>query len=491
MDSMQHINIVWLKRDLRLQDHLPLNLVEQEPLPYLIIYNFEPIMMSYPDTNLRHLQFQYQSIIQLNKKLKTFEKEVIVSQAEIVSIFEEINKQYQIKNLFSYQESGIQLTYQRDKKVTAYCKSEGIEWVECQRDGVIRGIKNRENWDKKWFEFMHKPLLVNTYSIREKLNFKNPFPLELNLQTQLETYPSQFQPAGDDYAFKYLKSFVNDRGKNYNKHISKPLESRFSCGRISPYISWGNLSVKQAYLFVLEQSKQSTHKWAYSNFLTRLKWHCHFIQKFEMACDYETKCINSGYELLGHTKNQTYISAWQKGETGFPLIDACMKCLEKTGWINFRMRAMLVSFFCHHLDQDWRNGVYHLAQLFLDYEPGIHYPQFQMQASTTGINIIRVYNPVKQSFEHDPKGVFIKQWLPQLSQVPEKYIHQPELMPMIEQQLCGVIIGEHYPKPIIELESAAKQARDKIWGHKKTNAVKKEINHIVIKHTRNKPKKKA
>jgi deoxyribodipyrimidine photo-lyase len=154
------------------------------------------------------------------------------------------------------------------------------------------------------------------------------------------------------------------------------------------------------------------------------------------------------------------------------------------------MRAMVVSFFCHHLDQDWRNGVYHLAQLFLDYEPGIHYPQFQMQAGTTGINIIRIYNPVKQSLEHDPKGIFIKQWLPQLSQVPEKYIHQPELMPLLEQQLCGVIIGEHYPKPIIEVESAAKVARDKIWGHKKTDVVKKEINNIIKKHTRNKTKTK-
>jgi deoxyribodipyrimidine photo-lyase len=209
-----------------------------------------------------------------------------------------------------------------------------------------------------------------------------------------------------------------------------------------------------------------------------------------MECSYETQCVNSGYEVLNHTKNEDYINAWKQGETGFPLIDACMKCLEKTGWINFRMRAMLVSFFCHHLDQDWRNGVYHLAQLFLDYEPGIHYPQYQMQAGTTGINIIRIYNPVKQSLEHDPKGIFIKQWLPQLSQVPEKYIHQPELMPLLEQQLCGVIIGEHYPKPIIEVESAAKVARDKIWGHKKTDVVKKEINKIIKKHTRNKTKTK-
>jgi deoxyribodipyrimidine photo-lyase len=490
MDFKQPINIVWLKRDLRLQDHLPFHLAEQSSLPYIIIFAFEPSVISYHDTSLRHLQFQYHSILQLNKNLSAFQKQVIVFHSELVLILEEINKQYHINNIFSYQESGIQLTYERDKKVATYCKKEGITWAESQRDGVVRGIKNRESWDKNWFVAMHSPLLVNSFKISETLPFKNPFPLEKKLQKQLEKYPTKFQPAGEEYAIKYLKSFVNDRGKNYSKHISKPLESRLSCGRISPYISWGNISIKQAYLFVLDHAQHSPYKWAFSNFLTRLKWHCHFIQKFEMECSYETHCVNNGYEALNHTKNEVYISAWKRGETGFPLIDACMKCLEKTGWLNFRMRAMVVSFFCHHLDQDWRDGVYHLAQLFLDYEPGIHYPQFQMQAGTTGINIIRIYNPVKQSLEHDPKGIFIKQWLPQLSHVPEKYIHQPELMPLLEQQLCGVIIGEHYPKPIIELESAAKVARDKIWGHKKTDVVKKEINKIIKKHTRNKTKTK-
>jgi deoxyribodipyrimidine photo-lyase len=156
MDFKQHINIVWLKRDLRLQDHLPFHLAEQEQLPYLIIFAFEPSVMDYPDTSLRHLQFQYQSIVQLNKKLSAFQKQVIIFQSEFVPILEEISKQFQIKTLFSYQESGIQLTYERDKKVATYCKNEDITWTECQRDGVVRGIKNRESWDKNWFVAMQQ-----------------------------------------------------------------------------------------------------------------------------------------------------------------------------------------------------------------------------------------------------------------------------------------------------------------------------------------------
>jgi len=158
--------------------------------------------------------------------------------------------------------------------------------------------------------------------------------------------------------------------------------------------------------------------------------------------------------------------------------------LIQTGWINFRMRAMLVSFFCHHLYQDWRHGAPYLASLFLDYEPGIHYPQFQMQAGTTGINTIRIYNPIKQSIEHDPKGNFIKKWIPALQHVPENFIHEPYTMSVMDQQLCKVIIGVDYPSPVIDVVAAGKQARDKIWGHKKHPDVKKENFSILTTHIR-------
>ena len=480
------INIVWIKRDLRTLDHESFHAAESKNIPYLPVYIFDNDLIKYPDTSDRHLGFIYNSLIDINKKLSSFNKQVEILYGPSLNIFKCLVSQYKIENIFSYQESGIRKSWERDIKVKKFCNENSINWIEFQRDGIIRGIKDRKNWNKNWHVKMHSQIIKNSFKKQKKLKFLNKFPLPDNLISRINSNLDSFQPAGESMAWKYLKSFCEERVSGYAYNISKPEKSRISCSRLSPYISWGNLNIRLVYHNLIKLKKKNKNLSSINAVISRLHWHCHFIQKFEVDCNYETHLINKGFNSLKRNTNIKYIKAWEEGKTGYPLIDASMRAVKNTGWINFRMRAMLVSFFVHNLDQDWRDGVYFLAKQFLDYEPGIHYTQFQMQAGTTGINTIRIYNPIKNSKDYDREGVFIKKWIPELGKIPLEFIHEPWLMSEMESKFYKFKLGKDYPIRIINLEETSKKAKNKIWGHMNNKKVKDESKEILKIHVNQK-----
>ena len=476
------LNIVWLKRDLRTIDHAPLHEAEKFNTNYLIIYLFEPSLMKEPDFSERHQQFIYHSILDINQVLKKYNREVQIFNNDALEVFKYLISNYKINTVLSYQESGTLKTWNRDKSISKLLKSKNIKWIEFENQSIIRGATNRIGWDKKWYDYANSKIIENVFSYSNFIfKAKDCSKLTEN-HKYLKNYPKSFQPAGQKYALKYLKSFVKERAKNYNYDISKPEKSRTSCSRLSTYLAWGNISVRFVYQYIKNSSNYKNNKSHFVGFISRLKWRSHFIQKFETDCSYEFECINNGYEKMSYRNNEVVLKNWKQGKTGFPMVDASMRCLIKKGWLNFRMRAMLVSFLCHHLEQDWKKGVYYMARLFLDYEPGIHYTQFQMQAGVTGINSIRVYNPIKQSKEKDPDCTFIKKWLPELSNFDVPFIHEPWRLTTFD--LIDKPIPCFYKKPIIPVNLKRTKTTKQLWNLKNDPIVKKESKRLLEVHVR-------
>ena len=292
--------------------------------------------------------------------------------------------------------------------------------------------------------------------------------------------------------------------------MSSPLSGSYHCSRLAPYLALGCLSLRRVVqqtqqrekqLKSLRQEGRDTKRWlpSLSSFKSRLAWHCHFMQKLEMEPDLDVVAQNPIIDArMPRPLVEDKFQAWSTGNTGWPFLDACMRQLHATGWINFRMRAMLMSVASYTLWLPWRETGLHLARLFLDYEPGIHWSQVGMQSGTTGINTVRAYSVTKQGRDQDPEGTYIRRWVPELVDVPAESIHEPWKMDEGEQERCQCRIGLDYPSPLVEEGKARKEGVSKTYAARRDPEARKKSQEVFQKHgsrkgptRRRKPAKKS
>ncbi|MFK7956803.1 MAG: deoxyribodipyrimidine photo-lyase/cryptochrome family protein [Lysobacterales bacterium] len=456
------MNVVWFKRDLRVKDHdaLATALALGSTLPLYII---EPELWQQPDRSWRQWRFLLDSLTSLDEALRAEGGELCVRVGNAVEVLETLRQEFGDLKLHAHEETGTRWTDQRDIAVRRWCKDQQVPWQEQRQFGVFRALRQRDGWAGLWKQQMRLPLAQLPTERHWQSSASTPGWKQW--QPPVEIDQVTVQAGGIAPGRQLMHSFFSSRGEHYHHELSSPQTAEDSCSRLSTHLSLGTVSIRELAqrtwrAQTLSKGKGGNWSKALKAFEGRLHWHCHFIQKLESETRIEFENLDPSADGLREDCFDTdKFHAWQTGQTGFPLVDACMRYLNATGWLNFRMRAMLVSFASYQLWLHWRQPALHLARMFTDYEAGIHFSQMQMQSGTTGINALRIYNPIKQSFDQDPSGQFVRTWVPELAGVSDSWIHEPWRMTGTLQANAGCSIPGDYPAPVVDPVNAARAAK--------------------------------
>ena len=332
----------------------------------------------------------------------------------------------------------------------------GVEFVA--DDGLRRGPDSREGWSDHAEAYLtdepRAPGDLGTHGVDSPTTVAA-------VEERYDVSPAKRRvpTGGREAAFARLRAFA-DGIAAYPGSIADPADAEEGTSRLSPYLRFGCLSVREVYQHIQDHAADCRGK---QMFVSRLFWNRHYTQKLADWPGWLDTAVNPVMEEFhADSHDPELVDAWKQGETGYPMVDASMRCLRETGWLNFRMRAMCASFLCDLCQQPWQIGADWLYYHLIDADPAINYTQFQTQAGVVGTNMLRIYNPRKQVRDNDPNGTFIREWVPELRGLPDEFLDQPEKTPLAVQDDCGVDIGEDYPYPIVEYEAARERIQTKL-----------------------------
>lgn len=442
--------VVWHRRDLRVADNAALEAARESgrPCPVFVV---DPRF--YDDRGLAcdaRLEFLFESLADLREAYRALGTDLAVLHGETTDRLRALLDDHDGRLVFN----GTVTTEwgrRRDETVAGW-----PETTRCDDDGIVRTGRSREGWADQCEAYFEAEACPEPDSLPA-----NPVDSDVDLDWVRRRYDVASEKrrvprGGREAGVARLDRFVDVVG-SYPGSVSPPADAERGCSRLSPYLKFGCLSPREVYQRVRDGAGGRGVEW----FTSRLYWNRHYAQKLQDWPGWTERSVNPVFRNLHRGDHDPeLVAAWKRGETGFPLVDAAMRALVETGWINFRLRSLVATFFSYVLGEWWKRGADFLYRHLIDADPGINYTQWQSQANLTGVHPVRVYDPAKQVREYDADGAYVRRYVPELEALPDAHLPRPEKTPLSVQENVGVRIGEDYPYPVVDFEARAAAARE-------------------------------
>ena len=479
------VQVVWFKRDLRVRDHEPLVRAAQAG-PVLPLVIIEPALLARPAIDPAHTAWWLACATELAAELAALGAPLVVRRGDAVEVFADLARRHRVAAVWAHEEHGDLATFDRDRAVRRWGREARIPIHELPEAGVHRGPHDRDTWGRRFASYLDTPGRRPPERLRAVVGIEpGALPHVRALHPESSPREAWLPDAGSDGATRILGSFVAGRARGYERAVSSPTRAWSTGSRLSAHLAVGTISTRQ----VVQRSRRARGQLtsvgadaelaaSLGAFEERLAWRSHFIQRLEDEPDMERHSLLAPADDLRRSVREPWLEAWRTGRTGWPMVDASIRSVQATGWLNFRMRAMLVSVATYHLWLPWEAIVDDLARWFLDLEWGIHVSQVQMQAGATGIARVRIYDPVKQGHDHDPDGRFVRRWVPELAAVDDRFIHEPWTAP---DPPAG------YPTPIVDHRAAAAEARRRMAVFNDRPEVQRAARAVLDRHGSRRP----
>jgi len=457
--------MVWFRRDLRLEDHHALfRAIESCDQVFCVFILDQNILDKLPVED-RRMTFIKESLEELNTLLKNFSSQLFVLEGQPEIEIPQFCQKFQIEKVFTNRDYE-PYAKKRDDSVQKKLKKLNIDFfhfkdhVFFEKTEVLKDngeiYKVFTPYKNKWLErFKNLEREVPKYKILHSKYTKlidHHYALENSLTLKKFHLPKNEIQGGRNQAIKLLKVF--------SKNISEYKETRDfpvleKTSGLSPFLRMGCISIREVVTFSLGGQSIGHQTW-----LNELIWR----DFYQMILDVFPKVEKHAFkiecdQIKWPMQNEKYFSLWCEGQTGFPIVDAAMRCLNQTGNMHNRLRMIVASFLVKTLLIDWRKGENYFALKLLDFDLAANNGGWQWSAST-GVDAqpyFRIFNPFTQSEKFDPNGDFIRMWCPELKNFDAKWIHYPHDADLVVQSNAGCVVGLDYPHPIVSY----KENRDK------------------------------